>query len=93
MIQVGEYVGITGPKSVAHFRRVMPGVVEAIEEWNGQAPVHGKPRRKENGTYEKAYMIRFADGTNYIGPYESRELTKQSPGEFEALKSVPDPFA
>ncbi len=93
-LQIGDRVGITNPKSVAHFRRVMPGTIEAVEAFNGQAPVYGRRVvSEETGQPLPAYMIRFADGTDYIGAYAASELTEVSEAEFERLQHVPDPFA
>jgi hypothetical protein len=77
-LYVGDRVGITGHKSVTHFGEIKQGEIVEIAEWNGKAPVYGKPKLTPTGQFKKAYMVKFDDGTGYIGAYESDELTELS---------------
>lgn len=74
-IIVGDRVRITGAKSVAHFGRSMPAKVLNIAEYNGEPPVDGKPEYTPNGTYRKAYILLFEDGSGYSGAYRRSEIT------------------
>ncbi len=76
-------VAIPGSASGAHFGHIKAGRIVALEYFNGQAPVYGKPKLTPGGQFRRAYMVKHAD-TGLVVAYIGQEIQEWDwPAEFE----------